>query len=54
VRRGTAITLAVLFVLLAAALIAQLRQPAPTQPYPGPVSGTELPSLSSATSSVST
>ena len=46
VRRGTAITLAVLFVLLAAALIAQLRQPAPTQPYPGPASGTELPSPS--------
>jgi uncharacterized membrane protein len=46
VRRGTAITLIVLFVLLAAALIGQLRQRAPTQPYPGPVSGTELPSVS--------
>ncbi|MDP9301992.1 MAG: hypothetical protein M3P43_14045 [Actinomycetota bacterium] len=45
-RRGTAITLIVLFVLLAFALIAQLRQPTPTQPYPGPASGTELPSLS--------
>jgi hypothetical protein len=45
-RRGTAITLIVLFVLLAAALIAQLRQPAPTQPYPGPTSGNELPSAS--------
>ena len=44
-RRGTAITLIVLFVLLAGALIAQLRQRAPTQPYPGPASGTELPSV---------
>jgi len=46
VRRGTAITLIVLFVLLAAALTAQLRQRAPTQPYPGPASGNELPSAS--------
>ena len=45
-RRGTAITLIFLFVLLAVALIAQLRQPAPTRPYPGPASGTELPSAS--------
>jgi hypothetical protein len=43
VRRGTAITLIVLFVLLAAAVIGQLGQHAPSQPYPGPVSGTELP-----------
>jgi len=43
VRRGTAITLIVLFVLLVAAVIGQLRQRAPTQRYPGPVSGTELP-----------
>jgi len=48
VRRGTAITLIVLFVLLVAAVIGQLRQPAPSQPYPGPVSGTELPSVTPA------
>ena len=42
-RRGTAITLIVLFLLLVAAVIGQLRQRTPSQPYPGPVSGTELP-----------
>jgi hypothetical protein len=46
VRRPTAITLIVLFVVLVVALIAQLHQQAPMQPYPGPVSGTELPSSS--------
>jgi uncharacterized membrane protein len=54
VRRGTAITLIVLFVLLVAAVVGQLRQHAPSQPYPGPVSGTELPSLGSTSPSVST
>jgi hypothetical protein len=44
VRRGTAITLVILFLLLAIAAAAQLRQSSPQQPYPGPVSGTELPS----------
>jgi uncharacterized membrane protein len=44
VRRGTAITLIVLFVLIVVALVGQLRQRAPSQPYPGPASGTELPS----------
>jgi uncharacterized membrane protein len=48
VRRGTAITLIVLFVLLVAAVIGQLRQRAPSQPYPGPVSGTELPTSGTA------
>jgi hypothetical protein len=46
VRRGTAITLIVLFVLLVVVAIAQLSQDPPVQPYPGPVSGTELPSPS--------
>jgi hypothetical protein len=54
VRRGTAITLIVLFVLIVVALIGQLRQRAPSQPYPGPASGTELPSPSSTSPSVST
>jgi hypothetical protein len=44
VRRGTAITLIVLFVLLVVATIIQLDQRAPTTPFPGPSSGTELPS----------
>jgi hypothetical protein len=43
VRRGTAITLAVLFVLIVVAMIAQLNQKAPSSPYPGPVSGTSVP-----------
>jgi hypothetical protein len=43
-RRGTAITLIVLFVVLVIATIVQLNQPAPTAPFPGPSSGTELPS----------
>jgi hypothetical protein len=47
-RRGTAITLIVLFVLLVAAVIGQLRQRTPSQPYPGPVSGTELPTSTTA------
>lgn len=34
----------VLFVLLAVTAWAQLRQTAPSNPYPGPVSGTPLPS----------
>jgi hypothetical protein len=46
VRRGTAITLIVLFVLLVAAVIGQLNQRAPSQPYPGPASGTEFPQSS--------
>jgi len=51
VRRATAITLIVLFVLIVAALIGQLRQRAPSLPYPGPASGTELPSSASSPSS---
>jgi hypothetical protein len=50
VRRGTAITLIVLFVLLVAAMIAQLQQKPPSAPYPGPVSGTPYPSASSSPS----
>jgi len=45
VRRGTAITLIVLFVLLVVTAWAQLRQAAPPNRYPGPVSGTPLPTL---------
>jgi hypothetical protein len=44
VRRGTAITLIVLFVLLVVAALVQLNQPPPSSPFPGPSHGTELPS----------
>jgi hypothetical protein len=43
-RRPTLITLIVLFVLLVTAAVVQLSQIAPNEPYPGPVSGTPLPS----------
>jgi hypothetical protein len=43
-RKGTLITLIVLFLVLVGATIAQLSQDAPSTPYPGPVSGTPLPS----------
>jgi Spy/CpxP family protein refolding chaperone len=46
VRRATAITLVVLFVLLVVAAAAQLNQPSPSAPFPGPSGGTELPSVS--------
>jgi len=46
VRRATAITLVVLFVLLMVAAAVQLNQPAPTTPFPGPSNGSELPSVS--------
>ena len=49
-RRGTAITLIVLFVLLVIAMVAQLRQRPPAAPYPGPVSGTPYPTVSSSPS----
>jgi hypothetical protein len=42
VRRATAITLIVLFVLLLAATVAQLNQPSPSTPFPGPTT-TQLP-----------
>jgi len=45
-RRGTAITLVVLFVVLVVAAAVQLNQQAPTTPFPGPSNGTELPSTS--------
>jgi hypothetical protein len=45
-RRWTAITLVVLFVLLLVAAAVQLNQPAPSTPFPGPSNGTELPSPS--------
>jgi hypothetical protein len=45
-RRATAITLVVLFVILLIATVAQLNQPAPTTPFPGPSNGTEAPSPS--------
>ena len=43
-RRGTAITLILLFALLVVVALVQLNQEAPSSPYPGPPSGTELPS----------
>lgn len=43
-RRGTLITLVVLFALLVVVAIVQLTQPTPETPFPGPVSGTPLPS----------
>jgi hypothetical protein len=43
VRRGTAITLIILFVVLVITTIVQLNQQAPPAPFPGPVSGTPLP-----------
>jgi len=43
-RRPTLIMLIVLFVLLLGATAVQLSQVAPDVPYPGPVSGTPLPS----------
>lgn len=43
-RRGTFITLIVLFALLVVVAIAQLMQPPPSTPFQGPVSGTPLPS----------
>jgi hypothetical protein len=46
VRRATAITLVVLFVLLVVAAAAQLNQQSPSTPFPGPSSGAELPSVS--------
>jgi hypothetical protein len=46
VRRGTAITLILLFALLVAVAVIQLNQDAPSSPYPGPASGSEMPSAS--------
>jgi len=43
VRRATAITLIVLFTLLLVATVAQLNQPAPSTPFPGPTNGSGLP-----------
>jgi hypothetical protein len=51
VRRGTAITLVILFTLLAITAVVQLNQDAPTTPYQGPVSGTPLPPEPTATPS---
>jgi hypothetical protein len=44
VRRATAVTLIILFLLLVIAAVAQLNQSAPTTPFPGPSNGTEVPS----------
>jgi hypothetical protein len=46
-RRATAVTLIVLFVLLLVATVVQLNQKAPSTPYPGPPNGTEVPSATS-------
>jgi hypothetical protein len=43
-RRGTLITLIVLFALLFVVAIVQLTQQPPGSPFQGPVSGTPLPS----------
>jgi hypothetical protein len=43
-RRPTLITLIVLLVLMVVVAAIQLNQPAPSAPFPGPVSGTPLPS----------
>jgi hypothetical protein len=53
VRRATAITLIVLFLLLVVATVVQLNQPAPSTPFPGPSNGTEAPVTTSATPSMS-
>jgi hypothetical protein len=45
VRRGTLITLIVLFVILVVVAAVQLSQNRPQSPFPGPVSGTPLPSI---------
>lgn len=42
-RRATALTLIILFVILLIAMMAQLNQPAPSTPFPGPSNGSELP-----------
>jgi hypothetical protein len=44
VRRATAITLVILFVVLLIATVAQLNQPAPSTPFPGPSGSAQLPS----------
>jgi hypothetical protein len=43
-RRGTLITLICLFALLVTIAVIQLTQTPPESPYPGPASGTPLPS----------
>lgn len=43
-RRGTFLTLIVLFALLVVVAIVQLTQSPPGSPFPGPVSGSPLPS----------
>ena len=45
-RPFTKLTLIALFVVIAIAAIAQFTMGGPDRPYPGPVSGTPLPSLS--------
>jgi len=46
VRPFTKVTIVVLFVLIAIAAIVQFTISEPEQRYPGPVSGTPLPTLS--------
>jgi hypothetical protein len=43
VRRATTITLVILFVILLIATVAQLNQPAPSTPFPGPSGSAQLP-----------
>ncbi len=46
-RRVTAIILVILFVILLIATVAQLNQPAPTTPFPGPSGSAQLPATGS-------
>jgi hypothetical protein len=48
VRPFTKIVLVVLFALIVIAAVAQFTIGGPNRPYPGPVSGTPLPSTSAA------
>jgi hypothetical protein len=46
VRPFTRLVLIILFVLIVIAAVAQFTMDGPDRPYPGPVSGTPLPSIS--------
>jgi hypothetical protein len=48
VRPFTRLVLIILFVLIVVAAIAQFTMGGPDRPYPGPVSGTPIPSISPA------
>jgi hypothetical protein len=50
-RRATAFTLIVLMAILLVAMVAQLNQPAPSTPFPGPTNGSGLPATPTASAS---